>query len=411
MKTLNAWLDWQLDQYPSEIDLGLKRVHTVWQRLYSQPLKAQVITVAGTNGKGSTVALLESILKQSKVSVGAYSSPHLMDYNERIRINGEMVDDLTLCDAFSEIKKACSNDIKLTYFEYATLAALKIFTDAQVTVFILEVGLGGRLDAVNIIDADIAIITSIDIDHQSWLGNDREAIGYQKAGIFRANKPAIYGGLNPPLSLLEYAKTITANLICAQQDYQFEINQKNWSLLNKKLNLTALPYPALVGDKQVQNAAAAINALIELDLVNIEAIKKGLQQVQLAGRFQIINTYKVPLILDVAHNPQAADCLAKNLAKRPIKGQRIAVFAMLADKEVNSIVKILAPWIDHWYLAGLQVERGLSVNALAKKMPYTLKFKTVETALKQGFKGAQKDDEILVFGSFYTVSQALQFKG
>lgn len=409
MKTLQAWLDWQLSQYPSEIDLGLTRVATVWKRLYPLPFPSQIISIAGTNGKGSTVAILEAILQQMEWQVGAYTSPHLLHYNERIKINGIAVDDRVICDAFEQIKTACKADIKLTYFEYATLAALLIFAQAKLEVVILEVGLGGRLDAVNIMDADIAIITSIDIDHQSWLGETREAIGYQKSGIFRANKAAIYGGLNPPLSVIKYAKQLKSHLFLAQQDYQFLIHSSDWTWQHKNQSLQ-LPFPLLKGEKQIQNAGAAICALAQLTDLNQNAIQKGLQQIKIEGRFQTIDM-PVPLILDVGHNPQAAKTLAMNLKNNPIQGKRIAIFSILADKEIKTVCQIMTPYIDQWLVTGLTVERGLSAHNLVKKMPSMLniiEYQNIKTALKQAFNMTNKGDQIIVFGSFYLVSKIIE---
>jgi dihydrofolate synthase/folylpolyglutamate synthase len=317
--TLDDWLGWQETLHPKAIDLRLERVRTVLQRLQPEPPAYTVITVGGTNGKGSCVAMLDSILRAAGYPVGAYSSPHLLRYNERIRINGVEADDAAICRAFARID-AVRSEISLTYFEFGTLAALELFREAGVDVAVLEVGLGGRLDAVNVLDADAALVVSIGIDHVDWLGADRDSIGYEKAGIYRAGRPAICADPDPPLRLVEYAASIHARLLCVNRDYQFARTDATWRWQSGDWRFDALPLPALAGNHQLGNAAAALMTLISLQdrlPVSPEAIPTGLINAKLPGRFQIIPG-PVEWILDVAHNPHAAAALADQLRGRPV---------------------------------------------------------------------------------------------
>jgi len=412
MNTLNEWLAWQVAQYPSAIDLGLSRVQAVWQRLYPKPLIPPVITVAGSNGKGSTVAILSQICKQADIRFAAYTSPELLKYNERFNINGEDVSDELICAAFAVIKKACQSDIKLTTFEYSTLAALKIFSQQSLDLIILEVGLGGRLDAVNIIDPDIAIITGIALDHQSWLGDNREAIGYEKAGIFRTNQRAIYAGKNIPQSILKQAKKLQTDLMIRGVDYQIEINQKSWHLSASNIIDETLPLPHLKGVHQIDNAAGAIIALLFLKKrlnIDLKAIIGGLKKVQLNGRFQNLIIDKVPIILDVAHNLQSATALVDNLKNNPVSGKIWVVFSMLDDKDIQAVIEILQQniKIEQWLIAPLQVERALSLSALKQCLPQAMCFENIAQAFLFAKKQADKQDRVVVFGSFHTVAQVL----
>jgi len=416
-QNLNDWLDWQNQLHPSSIELGLDRVAAVWQQLYPHAFPSVVITVAGTNGKGSCVAMLNAIFCAAGYRVGCYTSPHLLRYNERIRINGEEVGDNEICQAFHRIDQARGGR-SLTYFEFGTLAALDIFATNKLDVVILEVGLGGRLDAVNIIDSDVALITSIDIDHTDWLGDSLEQIALEKAGILRANRPAVFGGATPPLSLIEYATQLNSQLALVNDDFSFEMTGSNeWSWRCGNRHIEHLPPPALTGSCQLQNAAAVLQVVSLLSArvnVNDEAISQGLQNIDLAGRFQSIPG-SVELILDVAHNPAAARVLLDSLQQRPCQGRTLAVFAMLADKDIAAVVEILAPHINTWFLGTLEEERGLPASDLQQQIDtldmgiQSTTASSVEAACAMAFDCAVMGDRVLVFGSFFTVSKALQW--
>jgi len=415
-QNLNDWLGWQVQLHPSSIELGLDRVAAVWQHLYPHPFPTTVVTVAGTNGKGSCVAMLDAILRAAGYRVGCYTSPHLLRYNERIRVDGEEVGDAAICRAFDRIDQA-RGETSLTYFEFGTLAVLDIFTSNTLDIVILEVGLGGCLDAVNIIDPDVALITSIDLDHTDWLGDDLEQIALEKAGILRADRPAVFGGVNPPLSLLQYAAKLNTPLAVAGDDFGFETaGSSGWSWHNATQHFEDLPLPALAGACQLLNAAAVlqvISLLPERMDINPGAISQGLQHIELAGRFQVI-LGPVELILDVAHNPAAARVLADSLQKLPCQGRTLALFGMLADKDVAAIVKILAPHVDSWFLATLEDERGLSANDLQLQINtldipvQTHIAASVDMAYEMALDCATGGDRVLVFGSFFTVADVLQ---
>jgi dihydrofolate synthase/folylpolyglutamate synthase len=413
--TLEQWLAWQENLHPLTIDLKLERVQRVAQRLgLDQPLH-QVITVGGTNGKGSSVAFLEAILRAAGYRVGAYTSPHLLRYNERIRVNGVTVDDVTLCRAFARIDSA-RGDISLTYFEFGTLAALLIFQETGIQVAVLEVGLGGRLDAVNILDADAALVTSIAIDHVEWLGQDRDSIGREKAGIYRRGRPAICADPLPPAGLLEQVRALGALLYQVTGDYGFRRTARHWTWWCKKLYLESLPLPALAGEHQVGNAAAALMTLTTLAErlpVPIEAVHLGLKQAQIAARFQVIPGV-VEWILDVAHNPHAAAVLAAGLKTRPCTGLTRAVVGMLSDKDAAGVARALDNLVDCWYTATLYGPRGRSGEQLINTLREAgiqgamFPFPTVVDACRAAQREADRGDRVLVLGSFYTVAQALQ---
>ncbi len=416
--TLSAWLSWQETLNPKEIDLGLERVSIVLNKLsVSADFFCPVITVAGTNGKGSTVAFIESILKQSDISVGCYTSPHLFNYNERIRINQQPVSDEDLCEAFDVIDNA-RGDIALTYFEFGTLASLLIFKKYNVDVAVLEVGLGGRLDAVNVIDADVSVISSIGIDHVDWLGDDIEVIAREKAGIMRAGKPSVISIFKPPASLLEHAKENAVELCRLGQDYLYQgLPKQNWQLNGAGVHFPDLSMPALSGGFQLQNASAAIMAIQLLKLPqtpNGAQISKGLQQVKLAGRFEQINN-QPQVILDVAHNEQSAMMLRDVLNENTISGNTIAVVAMLADKAVAEVLAAVNPQVQHWVSAGLSVGRAMSAKNMAqavRDVHSDVKLSVCDNVIEACEKAralATENDRIIVFGSFYTVAAASNF--
>lgn len=412
--TLNEWLAWQETLHAQEIDLGLERVSRVLERLGRTHPPYTVLTVGGTNGKGSCVAMLESVLRAAGYRVAAYTSPHLLRYNERIRIGGVEVDDATLCRAFERVDQA-RGDITLTYFEFGTLAALDIFHDAGLDVAILEVGLGGRLDAVNVVDADVALITSIDLDHTEWLGADRESVGREKAGILRAGRPAVCGDPHPPNSLVTLAQLLGTPLYCLERDFGYAKDMSGWRWWSSVGRRDALPLPNLYGDFQLQNAAAV---LMVLELVREELpvgqdhLRRGLSEIQLRGRFQVLSG-PVERILDVAHNAHGAAALAQALRQRPCTGRTLAVVAILGDKDVEGIGRNMRAVIDIWYAAGLDVLRGQSGAALAERLaavhPEAPIFvhPRVCDAYAQALQDARPGDRVVAFGSFYTVALVL----
>ncbi len=417
--TLDEWLSWQESLHPSEIDLGLTRIREVWLRLQETgSLGCPVVTVAGTNGKGSCLAMLEAIYASAGYRVGVYSSPHLLRYNERIRQGGEDVADDVLCQAFERVdqarKDASGEEVSLTYFEFGTLAALDIFAISDLDVVILEVGLGGRLDAVNIVDADVALITSIALDHTDWLGNDIEAIGREKAGIMRPQRPAVCGDLNPPASIAQVAGELGAHLYQNGKDFSASALDVQWrwscEIDGKPRQRDALPTPALRGAFQLQNAAAVITVaeLLANDLpVSQSHIREGLANVAVAGRFQVLPG-DVPVILDVAHNPHAAQALADNLRAWPMPGTTYGVVAMMADKDIVSVFSILQSEIDEWHVTTIDMPRAAKADSLAGVLDgQAYVYATVKDALAEVKTKASSNDRIVVFGSFYTVAEAM----
>ncbi len=421
-KTLDGWLDYQQRVHPRSIELGLERVREVWQRLGAPAPAPVVITVGGTNGKGSTVAFLEAMLTAMGKRVGCYTSPHLQRYNERVRLLGREASDAELIDAFERIEAARlmpSRDVPLTYFEFGTLAALWILAQNRLDVAVLEVGLGGRLDAVNIVDADAAIVTTVDLDHQDWLGNDRDSIGYEKAGIFRAMRPAILGMRDPPARLLEEAARIGANVRRAGIDYDFPPHAPGWQWRSGDMSID-LPAPTLVAPCQTANAAAAIAALHALrEHIGWDpaALAVGVRAARLAARLQrFARPGAAEVIVDVAHNPQAAAVLCSWLEQNPVAGRTFAVFGALADKDVGGIVTPMALRVDCWCLAGLDAmtPRGLSVadlqtrvTAAAPPSAAIVTHADPRGALAAAQQQAGESDRIVVFGSFYVAAAAL----
>jgi dihydrofolate synthase/folylpolyglutamate synthase len=416
-QTLDEWLSWQESLNPREIDLGLERVSRVLHRAgHNTRFDCPLITVAGTNGKGSVVAYIEAIALAGGYTTCSYTSPHLLRYNERIRINGGEIDDESLCAAFERIDQARGEE-QLTYFEFGTLAAIDLFMAARPDLVIMEIGLGGRLDAVNIMQPSVAVITTIAIDHTDWLGADRETIGVEKAGILRAGCPAVCGDVDPPQSVINHAAKLAVELKLIGHDFRVEPRPETWALHVNDSSLDELPLPALAGEFQLANAATAIIALKSLhDLTTgVDAIKQGLRDVRLPGRFQVIWQQPV-VIVDVAHNLQAAESLASQLKAHDSAGRTHAVVAMLADKPVADVIKAVSGEIDDWYPAGLEsVPRGLSAAHMAdavERLASDVKLSaasTVTSACEQALAAAADNDRIIIFGSFYTVAEAMQF--
>lgn len=415
-KTLPEWLAWQENLHFTEVDPGLDRVGQVWQQLAGDTsLPFKVITVAGTNGKGSSVALLDSILRAAGYRTATYTSPHLLNYNERIVVNGQACDDAAICHAFEQIDQA-RGSVSLTYFEFATLAAVMIFCEKAIDIAILEVGMGGRLDAVNLFDADIALITPVSLDHVQWLGDDRETIGFEKAGIIRANKPLVCAESQPPKSIMDYADALNAELAVATVDFSYQLEAQQWHWSNATIAWRDLPHPALAGRYQLQNAAAVlqiISVLIDQGFsISQPQIEQGLTQVELAGRFQQIPG-PVMRIFDVTHNQQGALNLAELLKMSPCQGRTIAVLAMLKGKDVSAVSTILQSTIDLWHIAGLTGSRGMSAETLALQLADDIDgdkvntFDTVPEAYTEAMTVAEEGDRVLIFGSFHTVESVM----
>jgi dihydrofolate synthase/folylpolyglutamate synthase len=417
-RTLAEWLSYQDRVNVHSIELGLERVREVWQRMGAPRPAPRVITVAGTNGKGSTVALLEAMLKAAGWHVGAFTSPHLLAYNERIAIDGVPIDDAALIDAFERIEAARA-EIPLTYFEFGALAALDLFARAGVDVAVLEVGLGGRLDAVNIIDADVAVITTVDLDHMEWLGPDRDSIGREKAGIARRGRPAIVGQLDPPQGLLAALAERGAWIQRAGVDFSVERHEDGWRWRHGDGSAMELPDPYLAAPVQHANAAAAIAALHALGdeafspSALFAAASAGLHDVRIAARLQALGG-EPPVFVDVGHNPQAARALAEWLDSSA-HGPVHAVYGALADKDVGGVIGALGTRIAHWHLAGLEQvsPRGLEVSALAGKLRSTLPQASFDThpdvaaALAAACGAVPPGGCVLAFGSFFVASAVM----
>ena len=404
--------------------MGLERITRVKEAL-NLSFNSLVFTVGGTNGKGSTCALLESILLAASYRVGCHTSPHFLRFNERARINGQEVNDEDLLVHFEKVERARAslpNAPSLTYFEFTTLAIMSLFSAAQLDAVILEVGLGGRLDAVNIIDPDCAIVTSIDLDHMEYLGNTREKIAFEKAGIFRSNRPAICADPVPPQSLIEHAETIGADLWLLGRDYNFQGDKQQWGWAGRNKRFSGLGYPALRGANQLLNASAVIAALMAVRNrlpVGAQEIRNGMAWVELPGRFQVLPGQPM-IILDVAHNPHASATLAQNLDNMAYHPYTIGVFGAMADKDIEGVLKPMLDKIDFWYFTDLPTTRAAKASELAVRLR-ALGFKeTTESGISEfsdpakayeaALKKAGEGDRIAVFGSFYTVAGVLAYR-
>ncbi|MYZ44862.1 bifunctional tetrahydrofolate synthase/dihydrofolate synthase [Schauerella aestuarii] len=422
--SLSTWLSYLEHLHSRSIDLGLERVRKVADRL-GLASSAVKIVVGGTNGKGSTCAMLEAMLLAAGYKVGVYTSPHLIHFNERARVNGVSASDAALTAAFAEVEQA-RGDTGLTYFEFTTLAVLRLFAGQQLDAIVLEVGLGGRLDAVNIVDADCAIVTSVDLDHMDWLGDTRELIGFEKAHIFRTGKPAICSDPVPPQTLLDHAAAIGADLWLFGRDFNYSGDRQQWGFGGRNQRRNALAYPALRGANQLLNASAALAALESLrDRLPVpqQAVRVGLSQATLPGRFQILPGQPT-IVLDVAHNPHAAAVLAQNLDNMAYFPYTHAVFGMLDDKDVAGVVARMGKRIDHWYCPTLVGPRGVTGQVLADRVAAALPpvgkedeaatlaaFDDVAAAVAAAQKRAGEGDRIVIFGSFLTVAAALTALG
>jgi len=412
--TLAEWLAYLETLHPKAIAMGLDRVSAVYARL-GVVLKCPVITVGGTNGKGSTCALLECMLRAGGYRVGAYTSPHLLHYNERVRVDAADATDDALLEAFAAVESARLTT-PLTYFEFGTLATLWLLARAELDVVVLEVGLGGRLDAVNVVDADVAIVTTVAIDHVDYLGTTREDIGREKAGIFRSDAFAICADRLPPATLLAQASAIGARLLRIGIDYDFTAHDGQWSYRGPGGTRHGLPIPALRGAYQLANAATALAALDVLHgrlPVPMGAVREGLVSVELPGRLQVLPGRPVT-VLDVAHNPQAAGALADSLGSMGFHPQTWAVFGIMADKDIGSVIAALLPRVDRWYVASLPAPRGATALDLRQRLetagvaPAAIRdFNDPDSAYRAAREAVAEADRIIVFGSFLTVAAAL----
>ncbi len=417
-RSLADWLAYLEQLHPTAIDMGLDRVRAVAARMAMTRPAPLVVTVTGTNGKGSTCAFIASLLNAQGLKIGSYSSPHLLRYNERVLLSGREASDAELCEAFAVVE-AARGEISLTYFEMGTLAAFWLFERAGLDAVVLEVGLGGRLDAVNIVDADLAVITNIGLDHADWLGNSRESVAYEKAGILREGKPALCGDLDPPQPLLDHANSLSAPLLLRGRDFDLAMGARDWhwrgvDAAGAPLELHGLPMLTL----PMENAALALQAYAMLGLPWDPArLARALLQTRVVGRLdsrQVLwNGRRIALLLDVGHNPHAAAFLAQRLEQRPVVGTRRAVFGLLADKDLTGVLDALAPSISDWGVAPLPTPRTQSATQLAAALlergASVSEYATIEQALDAQCARAESVDEILVFGSFYCVAAALEW--
>jgi dihydrofolate synthase/folylpolyglutamate synthase len=388
LKSLDDWLSWQENLHESVIDLGLERIEVVYNKLFPNGVPFHVITVGGTNGKGSTIAFIDSVYSQSKHKVGRFTSPHLIDYNERFAIDGKLASDGMIIDAFEKIE-ACRGGVSLSYFEFSTLAALQIFADAEIDIAILEVGLGGRLDSVNVVENDICVITNIAIDHTDYLGDTRELIGREKAGIMRANKVCICGDENPPSTLIDFGNKINALLEFVNQPYCGKIG--------------------LEGKHQKQNAAVALRVIETLQsqfAVSNDLIQSGFEQASVVARFQKMMVGDKQIILDVAHNSAAVETLVDTLQTSDDK--TVAIFSALADKNIDDMINLAKDAFTHWFLVPLNVERAIQIELLQAKFDASLTT-TVCPDMSSAINSALALDDaqrIVIFGSFHIITDA-----
>lgn len=415
---LDEWLTHLETAHPLGIDMGLTRINQV-KKVLGLQFKCPVITVGGTNGKGSSCAFLESILLASGYQVACHTSPHLLRFNERARINGRDASDAELLQSFTRVEEArcrIESAPTLTYFEFTTLAIMDLFANAGMDAVILEVGMGGRLDAVNSVDADCAIVTSIDLDHIAYLGNTREAIAFEKAGIFRSNAIAICGDPMPPQSLIDHAKSISADLWLMGKDHSVEGDKQQWSWSGRGKRFSGLGYPALRGANQLLNASAVIAALMALHdrlPVSAQDIRNGFAMVELPGRFQVLPG-KPTVVLDVAHNPHAAATLAQSLEAMAYHPYTYGVFGAMADKDIEGVLKPFLDLVDYWYCTDLPIDRAAKGSALAQQIELLGKeaqvFSEPEAAYQMALDKAGEGDRIVVFGSFYTVAGVMAYR-
>ena len=410
--SLGEWLEWQSTLHPSAIDLGLERCRRVRDAMGLDATEVPRIVVAGTNGKGSCVAFLESMLTAAGLRTGAYTSPHLSRYNERVRIGARPVPDAALVEAFERVD-AARGDVSLTFFEFGTLAAADIIERARVDVVVMEVGLGGRLDAVNAFEPSVSLITAIDVDHRAWLGDDRESVGREKAGIMRTAVPCVIGERAPPDRVVDHASAIGAPCRILGRDYGFDRDSSHWRWWGSGRTISALPPPGLPGLHQIDNAAACLATLDALSSrvqLSDDAVRSGIANARLAGRLQWLHT-PARVLVDVAHNPLGAQALAAYLASFRPRPTRRAVCAILGDKDAGAMLRALVSEIDAWYFASLPGSRGRDARELAGKLPRGapgLAFDSVDAAFAAALEHRSERDEVVVFGSFMTVERVVR---
>jgi len=417
-RSLGEWLAYLEQLHPSAIDMGLERSQKVLARLQLGKLAPRVVTVTGTNGKGSTCAFVASMLRAQGLKVGVYSSPHLLRYNERVLIDGQEASDERLCEAFAAVE-AARGEISLTYFEMGTLAAFWLFQQSGLDAVVLEVGLGGRLDTVNVVDADLALVTSIGVDHVDYLGDTRELVAFEKAGIFRQGKPALCGDLDPPQPLLDKARELAAPLFLRGRDFDLQSAEGVWHWRGVTQGGTAVQLRDLpLLDLPMENATLALQAYLLMGLPwDAGQIRQALLATRITGRLdrRVVNWQgkRVELLLDVGHNPHAAEYLARRLSARPLQGRRLAVFGLLADKDLGGVLAPLQALVDEWAVAPLDTPRSRPAAELASALTNcgaTVKsYASVDAALEGQCAQATADDQILLFGSFFCVAEALEW--
>ena len=411
-RSLGEWLEWQSTLHPKAVDLGLERCRRVRDAMGLDTSRVPRILVAGTNGKGSCVAFLESMLTAAGLRAGTYTSPHLVRYNERVKVGGRAVSDAALVEAFERVD-AARGDVSLTFFEFGTLAAADVIERARVDVAVMEVGLGGRLDAVNAFEPSVSLITAIGVDHRAWLGDDRESVGREKAGIMRTAVPCVIGERSPPRSIVDRARTIAAPCRILGRDYGFERQSDHWRWWGPGRAVGVLPPPRLAGLHQVDNAAACLAVLDALSPymgVGDDAVCRGIAGARIAGRLQWLDM-PARVLVDVAHNPLAAEALAAYLASFRPRPMRRAVCGVLGDKDAGAMLRALVPEIDVWYFASLPGSRGRDARELAGKLPGTAVsrvFDSVEAAFGAALENRSEWEEVVVFGSFVTVERVLR---
>lgn len=425
--SLDCWIDWLLNLHAEEIDLGLERVSLVANKMQVTRPAPLVVSIAGTNGKGSSVAMLSAILEQAGYKVGTYTSPHIVSFTERVKINSQSVSAQMIVDAFDLIEGQRS-DIKLTYFEFSTLAALTIFNQSDLEVVVLEVGLGGRLDAVNTVDADACLISAIDIDHIEWLGSDRNVIAVEKAGIMRKNAIAVCSDATVPATLVDYAQQLGAKLSLLDRDYRYvqikkntedssQVGENTWLFQSSQSEQSLeLPLPALKGEFQLQNAAGVLELLLQISdkwPVSVEAIKQGLLSVKHPGRMELRQLNDQAWLIDVAHNPQSAQALAQTLQQEDLKTKRVAIFSALSDKDMLPMVKEVKPFVSQWLISDLAIPRSASIDGLKEILlaagigeESITECSTIAQAVEKTLGMPSK--MVLVWGSFFTVAQAIE---
>ena len=412
-RSLTEWVGRVEGLHPKNIEMGLSRIRQVKERLDIR-FDCPVVIVGGTNGKGSTCAMLQAVWREAGYRTGLYTSPHIHRFNERIVIDGRPVDDETLVAGFEKVEQA-RDEVALTFFEFTTLVALKLFSEAKPDVVILEVGLGGRLDAVNLVDADVSVVTNVAIDHVDYLGDTREKIGFEKAGIYRSDRVAFYGDTDPPASLVDHAETLGADLRVFGRDYRYRMNGAHWDYLGEK-PLLGLDHPALRGENQIHNATTVLSVVESLEKrlpVTPDAIKRGLARTELPGRFQLLQN-EPAIIVDVAHNPHAAAVLAKNLKEMGTFHTTHAVFGAMADKDIDGVIALMKDSVDRWYVTDLPLSRAASAETLRQKLvaagighgagQCVFLFHKASDALAGAKNNARKDDRIVAFGSFWVVT-------